>query len=147
MGRKADYGQIDTEGFERCLGAGKIVGLFNNSSLECDQRGWGHLVSDAFQGTCFFHLQRSPSLRGYSFDPVLFEVVEINGRYEAVNMMLPSQLEDSEVSVEAQPFVGQRVEGQVKSKCKMVEQKMLAVQGEGVLKASALFNSQRSEFM
>lgn len=43
--------------------------------------------------------------------------------------------------------VPSKVEGQVKSKCKMVEQKMLAVQGEGVLKASALFNSQRSEFM
>ena len=26
MGRKADYGQIDVEGFERCIGAGQIEG-------------------------------------------------------------------------------------------------------------------------
>lgn len=34
MGRKADYGQIDTEGFERCLGAGKIVGLSTPTWLQ-----------------------------------------------------------------------------------------------------------------
>jgi len=78
----------------------------------------------------FFHLQRSPWLRGINFqkkDEVTFEVIEVNGRCEAVKLLLPNQvqeLEDKKLqSGEAtdpnepapRDLVGQRVGGFTKS--------------------------------
>jgi len=59
-------------------------------------------------------------------DVVFFEVVEINGRYEAVKMLLPSMLakmghEDS--CDDLQAFVGIRVEGKMRSPWQVVQEK------------------------
>ncbi|CAL1171372.1 unnamed protein product [Cladocopium goreaui] len=124
-------GRNDDEGCETCVGAGQLEGFFNNSSLESERRGWGHLVSTYFQGTLFFHLQRSPALRGVEWardDVVFFEVMEINGRYEAVKMLLPSMMETqlgSECKAEAdiEQFEGQRIQGNLRSQWQLVKEK------------------------
>eukprot|EP00435_Cladocopium_sp_Y103_P029445 s1042_g7.t1 len=123
-------GRNDDEGCEACVGAGQLEGFFNNSSLESERRGWGHLVSTYFQGTLFFHLQRSPALRGVDwarYDVVFFEVMEINGRYEAVKMLLPSMMETqgSECKAEAhlEQFEGQRIQGKLRSQWQLVKEK------------------------
>merc|ERR1719456_447960 len=112
-----------------CIGAGRIEGWFATPAFMADKRGWGHVQSFCFEGDLFFHLQRSPLLRGLDFqkkDPVTFEVIEVNGRCEAVKLMTPSQIEDEEArkagvmvddkdqgKPEPSELVGQRVEGAV----------------------------------
>ena len=81
----------------------------------CERRAWGHVHSEEFEGGLFFHFQRSPELRAVTWERhlasqsrlmlylskilsgetlVSFEVVEINGRYEAVNISLPVENKD-----------------------------------------------------
>lgn len=128
MPRAANHGQTDDAGCEKCVGAGQLEGWFKNTSWESERRGWGHLESTYFQGTLFFHLQRSPSMRGVEWsrnDVVFFEVVEINGRYEAVKMLLPSMLAKMghDSCDDLQAFVGQRVEGTLRSPWQVVQEK------------------------
>merc|ERR1719161_1778788 len=82
-----------------CIGAGRIEGWFATDAFMADKRGWGHVQSFCFEGDLFFHLQRSPLLRGIDFqkkDPVTFEVIEVNGRCEAVKLMTPKSQEEIE---------------------------------------------------
>ncbi|CAJ1403450.1 unnamed protein product [Effrenium voratum] len=105
------------ETFESCIGAGQIEGWFCHSSSENEKRGFGHVTSYSFEGQLFFHLQRSPWLRGVKYsrrDPVLFEVVEFNGRCEAVKLGLP-QTEDADAKPEASELLGQTLEGRMTS--------------------------------
>jgi hypothetical protein len=90
----------------------------------------------ATRETFFFHLQRSPLLRGANFqrkDPVTFEVIEVNGRCEAVKLMTPKILEEEEKRAagefvdgqengkcEPTELVGQRVEGAVQSQYQLM---------------------------
>jgi len=114
-----------------CIGAGRLEGWFATPAYMADGRGWGHIQSYCFEGDLFFHLQRSPLLRGINFqkkDPVTYEVIEVNGRCEAVKLLLPRQVEemeaghvDEEVDKPApKDLLGQRVEGIVKSQCQLV---------------------------
>merc|ERR1719409_2407091 len=114
-----------------CIGAGRLEGWFTVPAYTCDKRGWGHIQSFCFEGNLFFHLQRSPLLRGVDFqkkDPVTFEVIEVNGRCEAVKLMTQQQMDEEDAKArgdyivdresgkpEAKEFVGQRVEGTVQS--------------------------------
>jgi len=106
-----------------CIGAGRVDGWFVTTAYKAESRGWGHIQSKCFEGDLFFHLQRSPWLRGINFqqkDEVEFEVVEIKGRCEAVKLMLPHQVKALEEGAEgkifsAEDFVGQRIEGTMKS--------------------------------
>jgi len=80
-------------------------------------------------------LQRSPSMRGVQFykkDPVTFEVVEMNGRCEAVKMMTPKMVEQEQarargelvdeeaVKPDPKELVGQRVEGIVQGQYQLM---------------------------
>eukprot|EP00931_Biecheleriopsis_adriatica_P009221 TRINITY_DN110300_c0_g1_i1.p1 TRINITY_DN110300_c0_g1~~TRINITY_DN110300_c0_g1_i1.p1 ORF type:complete len:503 (+),score=130.47 TRINITY_DN110300_c0_g1_i1:37-1509(+) len=116
--------------FENCVGAGRLEGWFCSPSWDNDKKGWGHLQSYCFEAKLFFHLQRSASLRGVTYrkkDPVFFEVVEFNGRHEAVKLMLPSQLEENEEEMdeskpEAKELVGKgRFEGVLRSHWQLVK--------------------------
>ncbi|CAE7405381.1 IFT25 [Symbiodinium natans] len=89
--------QEEVSAFENCIGAGRVEGWFCTSSFDNEKKGWGHVESYSFEGHLFFHLQRSPSLRGVRYskrDPVSFEVVEFNGRCEAVKLLLPTMPQD-----------------------------------------------------
>merc|ERR1719401_3042423 len=112
-----------------CIGAGRLEGWFSTPAYIAEGRGWGHIQSYCFEGDLFFHLQRSPLLRGVNFqkkDHVTFEVIEVNGNCEAVKLMLPHQVEEMEAGVkpgyapedEGKPepteMLGQRVEGKVR---------------------------------
>lgn len=111
--------------FEHCIGAGRLEGWFCSSSYDNEKTGWGHLESDSFEGHLFFHLQRSPSLRGVRYfrrDPVAFEVVEFNGRCEAVKLLLPSKEQNEEVwKVEPREVLGQTVEGRLSCSWQLVK--------------------------
>mmetsp|Transcript_72505 Transcript_72505/g.219502 ORF Transcript_72505/g.219502 Transcript_72505/m.219502 type:complete len:348 (+) Transcript_72505:79-1122(+) len=112
-----------------CIGAGRLEGWFATPAYVAEGRGWGHVQSYCFEGDLFFHLQRSPWLRGVNFqkkDEVTFEVVEVNGRCEAVKLLLPKQVEEMEEKKQGgegtdpsmpapKDCVGQRVQGCVKS--------------------------------
>lgn len=112
-----------------CIGAGRLEGWFATPAYIAEGRGWGHVQSYCFEGDLFFHLQRSPWLRGVNFqkkDEVTFEVVEVNGRCEAVKLLLPRQVEELEDKKQGgqgtdpsmpapKDCVGQRVQGYVKS--------------------------------
>lgn len=117
-----------------CIGAGRIEGWFATTALMADKRGWGHVESFCFEGDLFFHLQRSPLCRGLNFqkkDPVTFEVVEVNGRCEAVKLMTADQVEQTEkggIPIEDKDvgkpdpseLIGQRVEGGVSSQYQLM---------------------------
>jgi len=113
-----------------CIGAGRLEGWFATPAHMAESRGWGHIQSYCFEGDLFFHLQRSPWLRGINFqkkDEVTFEVIEVNGRVEAVKLLLPSQVQDLEEKKlnggeavdpnlpSPNEFVGHRVSGFTKS--------------------------------
>jgi len=120
-----------------CIGAGRIEGWFSTPAFMADKRGWGHVQSFCYEGDLFFHLQRSPLLRGLNFqkkDPVTFEVIEVNGRCEAVKLMTPNQITETENhkaggipmdmndlgKPDPKEFVGQRVEGGVQSQYQLM---------------------------
>eukprot|EP00439_Symbiodinium_sp_Y106_P049817 s2805_g6.t1 len=112
--------------FEHCIGAGRLEGWFCTSSYDNEKKGWGHLESDSFEGHLFFHLQRSPSLRGVRYfrkDAVAFEVVEFNGRCEAVKLLLPSREEQNEEAWKLEPreVLGQTVEGRLSCSWQLVK--------------------------
>eukprot|EP00930_Biecheleria_cincta_P042287 TRINITY_DN29097_c0_g1_i1.p1 TRINITY_DN29097_c0_g1~~TRINITY_DN29097_c0_g1_i1.p1 ORF type:complete len:532 (+),score=125.14 TRINITY_DN29097_c0_g1_i1:68-1597(+) len=117
--------------FENCVGAGRLEGWFLASSFENDKRGWGHISSYCFEGRLFFHLQRSPSLRGVVYrkkDPLSFEVVEFNGRCEAVKLLLPNMTEkgvipdpEGELRPEPNTMLGETMEGTVRSHWQLVK--------------------------
>jgi len=111
-----------------CIGAGRIEGWFATDAFKAEARGWGHVSSYCFEGDLFFHLQRSPWMRGINFrkkDEVTFEVVEVNGRCEAVKLLTPEQVVELEAKGEGlstnpslptpKECIGQRVAGNVKS--------------------------------
>lgn len=112
-----------------CIGAGRLEGWFATPAYIAETRGWGHIQSYCFEGDLFFHLQRSPWLRGINFqkkDEVTFEVIEVNGRCEAVKLLLPSQVADLEEKKQGgeavdpnepapRDCIGQRVQGYTKS--------------------------------
>jgi len=118
-----------------CIGAGRIEGWFATDAYTADKRGWGHVLSFCYEGELFFHLQRSPGMRGIQFykkDPVTFEVVEMNGRCEAVKMMTPKMVEQEQarargelvdeeaVKPDPKELVGQRVEGIVQGQYQLM---------------------------
>lgn len=119
-----------------CIGAGRIEGWFNTETFMADKRGWGHVQSNFYEGDLFFHLQRSPLLRGVNFrkkDPVTFEVVEINGRCEAVKLMTTKVQEEEELRKQGilvddkdagkpdpKELVGTRVAGAVQSQYQLM---------------------------
>lgn len=123
-----------------CIGAGRIEGWFATGSLRAESKGFGHVESYCFEGHLFFHLQRSPWLRGISYnqkDPITFEVVEVNGKCEAVKLLTPAQVEELEKTgrlgkesegmgdgtmPKPQAMIGQRVEGVVKGHYSLVRQ-------------------------
>ncbi|CAE7229108.1 IFT25 [Symbiodinium sp. CCMP2592] len=113
--------------FEHCIGAGRLEGWFCTSSYDNEKKGWGHLESDSFEGHLFFHLQRSPSLRGVRYfrkDAVAFEVVEFNGRCEAVKLLLPSRNEEQNEEAwkpEPREVLGQTVEGRLSCSWQLVK--------------------------
>ncbi|CAE7704458.1 IFT25 [Symbiodinium pilosum] len=119
--------QDEAAAFENCIGAGRLEGWFCTSSIDNEKKGWGHLESYSFPGHLFFHLQRSPSLRGVRYgkkDPVTFEVVEFNGRCEAVKLLLPSmQQEDPEEAWKPEPreVLGQTMEGRLSCNWQLVK--------------------------
>lgn len=117
-----------------CIGAGRIEGWFATDAFKAEGRGWGHVASFCYEGDLFFHLQRSPWMRGINFrkkDEVTFEVVEVNGRCEAVKLLTPEQVVELEAKGEGlstnpnvpQPkdVIGQRVDGNVKSHYMLVQ--------------------------
>lgn len=117
-----------------CIGAGRLEGWFATEAFMADKRGWGHVQSFCFEGDLFFHLQRSPLCRGLNFlkkDPVTFEVIEVNGRCEAVKIMTPQQVEEQEAGgiplaaadagkADPKDLVGQRFEGAVQSQYQLM---------------------------
>jgi len=131
-GRERINAQFSSFPATECIGAGRLDGWFVTPAYICDQRGWGHISSYCFEGELFFHLQRSPLLRGINFqkkEPVTFEVVEVNGKCEAVKLLTPTQKESMDADWKAaeeegkpQPteMIGQRVQGIVKSQNQLV---------------------------
>lgn len=115
-----------------CIGAGRLEGWFMTPAYICDGKGWGHIQSYCFEGDLFFHLQRSPLLRGINFqrrDACTFEVIEFNGNCEAVKLLVPRlahQMENPKHDEDAgkpEPadLVGQRINGLMKSQWQLVE--------------------------
>jgi len=120
-----------------CIGAGRIEGWFASPAFMAEKRGWGHVQSFCYEGDLFFHLQRSPLCRGVNFqkkDPVTFEVIEVNGRCEAVKLLTPKQIDEEEAHKDGdftmadkdagkpdpKELVGQRVEGSVQSQYQLM---------------------------
>lgn len=117
-----------------CIGAGRIEGWFANDHASVQAKGFGYVRSFCFDGDLFFHLKRSPSLRGVEYDkraPMTFEVIEYNGQVECCKVMLPGQdvaewemdkvREADSNRPDPTGVIGQRVAGTIRSPWQVVE--------------------------
>lgn len=141
-----------------CIGAGRLDGWFSTPAYIAENRGWGYIGSFCFEGDLFFHLQRSPWLRGINFqkkDEVTFEVIEVNGKCEAVKLLLPKQVQELEDKASGAPsddkaavdLVGTRIRGIMKSHHMLVEKQHWGFVGSDLFPGQIFWHTSESPEM